>query len=417
MRQKILKPTNLLEVGLLLVVYIALWLAILHSIDLNHYIVLSGGLVLLLLPLRENKRLFYLCFGLLLAVGLLLLFVHGDLVANGLRLLANRLFTVSEARQTYLYDHFPVDAASYAASLRAALLTLGFSSVFLLCIGRLYARRVVVPLLFVAFSVAAAYFGITPSAGYTVAFLLSLGALLLLDAAARRGSFAAIWQTLLLCLVPVCLIIGVTALAFPGESRTVSAWDEQLRDTLAGSTLFYRDTATQAPTQEATLPTEPPEPPTLPDAQDTIFAAHSNTLLVVLVCLLALLLLFLPSVFYDRYKRCVAKNRTGMDSEDNAAAIRACFAYALRWLTAYGLADENQPYAALAPRLKALLSPNYAEEFLRILPLWQEAAYSAHAMPPEARELVQAFAEQTAQAVLEKLGRRKGFLLRLRNGL
>ena len=103
-----------------------------------------------------------------------------------------------------------------------------------------------------------------------------------------------------------------------------------------------------------------------------------KTVILIVLIVWILLLLFVPAVIRDRLQKRRDRNRAGMDSADPAEAIRATFRYALLWLKAAGADAQETPGYDAAYRL------------------WQEAAFSDHAMTEAQRDAIAAFQQTTA---------------------
>ena len=88
-----------------------------------------------------------------------------------------------------------------------------------------------------------------------------------------------------------------------------------------------------------------------------------------------------------------------MDSADHAEAIRATFRYALLWLRAANRDEKTAPGYDAAYRL------------------WQEAAFSDHAMSDAQREQMTAFQRCVSDAIESEAGRLQSWKLRVRNAL
>ncbi|MBQ2323681.1 MAG: hypothetical protein II379_03740, partial [Oscillospiraceae bacterium] len=125
-----------------------------------------------------------------------------------------------------------------------------------------------------------------------------------------------------------------------------------------------------------------------------------------------LVLPFLPFLLLTR-ARCRARARQAAFADaDNAAAIRAMFRHVMDWLQACGLAAENRSFSACEGSAGALLSTDYAAQYAAAVPIWQEAAYSDHAMTAQQRRTVRELLETTEKTLYEKADRRTKFRLK-----
>jgi len=360
---------------------------------------LTGGIPCLLLPLlpdRPRRRV-----ALALAVGslLVLLFLWGTW-GDGVKYALNRLLAASEARQSYLYERFSLTApeGQWPALLRSALLILGLAAGGLLSLP----GKGISLLAFGGLCGVEAYLGLSPTFGWCA--LLTVGILLTL---LERWESSLPW----LAVGALALVWGLTLTLFPGESLPLSTWEEGARDRLALQTVAYGE-----------LPQATPTPPP-PEEDHSQFFQEEDTagalggfqltwtrpMKAGLAIALFALLLFLPALLSDRARRRREANLRALDHPDSAQATRNAFLYALRWLRLGGLDLPNGPYSHLTGPISDRFSPELAGQFQALLPLWQEAAYSAHPIPSEGRQAMRAFADAAKGAAWEKLGRWERF--------
>lgn len=328
---------------------------------------------------------------------------------DGAKLLLNRLFAASEARQAYAYDKFPVPGTAGVAEMRAALLPAGLLTGLFCGLSARFRLRLAPALLFALYAGAAAFLGVSPDAGW---YVLAALALTLIFTEAPTGSFQAAALRRGAALLPLAAVCVAVFLLFPGEDARLSAWDERARDVLALQTVAYADEAREQ-TPETPDPAETAQTGREERAERAgLLNAFGWPELPPLVPVIALfaLLLFVPSIYSDRLKKRRARNRAGLDAADNGESIRAAFLYAVRWLRFGGFSSENRPYGESAGQVEALFSPELREAYETILPLWQEAAYSEHAMDAAQREAMLEFMEQARRSARERLGARGRFL-------
>ena len=305
-------------------------------------------------------------------------------ISGGLAVLSNRLFAASEARQRYLYETFSASADSLVPAV------LWGSALLALCFGWLGAWKKALPgvLAFLMTAAACAYFGVTPGA-FWLLLILSLAALTMLTKLDWRA-FAAV-------MVCAAVIAGLALWLAPGENARISALDDQLRDTLAFTTVTQHKQPenTPAPTPE-TQPEQENKEPMLLQIRESMDA---KTIILIVLIAAILLILFVPAVIRDRLQKRRDQNRAGMDSADHAEAIRATFRYAMLWLRAANRDEKTAPGYDAAYRL------------------WQEAAFSDHAMSDAQREQMTAFQRRVSDAIESEAGRLQSWKLRVRNAL
>lgn len=332
-------------------------------------------------PSRKHRRLVGCALLILLTLTALLFWRQ---VFGGLAGLLNRLFDLSAARQRYLYDNFAVSAISPIPAV------LWGSALTAVCFGWLGAWKRALPgVLAAAFTaVSCAYFGVTPGA----AWLLGILALSGLSMAARSELRAAV-----LLLASAAVIAGLTLWLLPGENARVSVLDDQLRDTLALTTVTQQRQPENAPTPTPeSQPEQENKEPMLLQIRESM---DPKTILLIVLIAVILLVLFVPAILRDRLQKRRDRNRAGMESENNAEAIRATFRYALLWLRA----SESD----------ALEMPGYDAAYK----LWQEAAFSDHAMSDTQRDQMTAFQQTVSDTIQSRAGRRLRWKLRYRYAL
>lgn len=305
-------------------------------------------------------------------------------ISGGLAVLSNRLFAVSEARQRYLYETFSASADSLVPAV------LWGSALLALCLGWLGAWKKALPgvMAFLMTAAACAYFGVTPGT-FWLLLILSLAAFTMLTKLDCRA-FAAV-------MVCAAVIAGLALWLAPGENARISALDDQLRDTLAFTTVTQHKQPenTPAPTPE-TQPEQENKEPMLLQIRESMDA---KTIILIVLIAAILLILFVPAVIRDRLQKRRDQNRAGMDSADHAEAIRATFRYAMLWLRAANRDEKTAPGYDAAYRL------------------WQEAAFSDHAMSDAQREQMTAFQQTVSDAIESEAGRLQSWKLRVRNAL
>ena len=318
------------------------------------------------------------------ALLLLSLLLFSQSISGGLGVLSNRLFAASEARQRYLYETFSASADSLVPAV------LWGSALLALCFGWLGAWKKALPgvLAFLMTAAACAYFGVTPGA-FWLMLILSLAALTMLTKLDWRAFAAA--------LVCAAVIAGLTLWLAPGENARISALDDQLRDTLAFTTVTQHKQPENipAPTPE-TQPEQEKKEPMLLQIRESMDA---KTIILIVLIAAILLILFVPAVIRDRLQKRRDQNRAGMESANNAEAIRATFRYALLWLRA----SESD----------AREIPGYDAAYK----LWQEASFSDHAMSDAQRDQMTAFQKTVSDTIQSRAGMRLRWKLRYRYAL
>ena len=344
--------------AVLLTVVYAVMLATLERLHLLPFVL--SGVAVIFIPPKYRKFLWVA----LAAFAV----VRFGVVWNGTKILANRLFWLSEQTQSYEYSYFNVKGESCAEAVIFFSLLAGMVNCPVILAG--------------LWTVAMAYFGVTPDEVW-LAMLLMAG---LLSALPRQQRW---FFGLVVGVLVLAISLGVANLA-PEPSKAISNLDEQLRDCLAIGAVTY---------EQEPIPTEVPEPEIVPQPE-TEFQQPDHgvqqkviNILFMILAALTLALLFIPAVIKDRAQRRAEKAREGFDDPDHAAAIKAMYLYAQRWRK---LSDSPMEIPAA------------------VKVIWQEAAYSDHAMTAEQREIVHAFMVETAHAVWNAADKKKQVYIRYR---
>ena len=407
-----------------LALYAALSLAFTSVLDIPLYLpaLLSGTVILtlaVLMPPRWSRAI--LLVSLALPLGVMALSTARD----GAMLIANRLYDASEAVNAYAYDYFDVPDAT---PLHAALPWLALSGGALCAFSA--RRRLGALALFLALASIEAYFGVTPPAWQNL-LLFALLALLLIQGKGRA------WND-------VALLTGLTVIALavfllaPRPNASVEAYSEHLRDELGivasnavrpavqpeeeaaaahqesrqHEELANIDVAAESGRQKFERRTEQEQVISLPRRIN-----YGRVALLLLAIIALLIVPFLPFLLLNRAKRCAARRRASFDVEDNAAAICAMFSHTMRWLRACGLQTGNRPFAQCEEAVKLLTSEDYAAQYAEAVTIWQEAAYSEHAMNKEQRAAIRALLTKTETTLYEKANKRTRFRLKYKECL
>jgi hypothetical protein len=370
----------------------------------------AAAVVLALLPRRRAAGLAAL--GALIAAAVVVALTWPSAL-DGAKLVLNRLFAASEAKQTYTYEKFSLSAQADAwpSLFRAVLLPLGLGAAAVLGPVCRRARMAAAAGCLLALAGAVSYLGVSPSVPWLLALAGAAAAALWTPCAAPLLAL----RSALGAGLALALVCGAVLLWLPGEDLRLSAWEEDARDRLAAVTVAYADRS-----QAENTPEEDPAQADRAFEQEEDAAADlggdeqdwTRPLSIAAVILALAMLLFVPAVLSDRLKKRRARNRAGLDDPDHAAAIRAAFLYALRWLRLGGLEAANTPFSGYAPQVEDRFSPAVRASYEAVLPLWQEAAYSGHHMDGGQRRQMADFLDETQQLVWAALPRRKRLLAR-----
>ena len=333
-------------------------------------------------------------------------------VRAGAMELANRLFAFSEASNAYAYEYFE-QASGEAVSVRPALLCAALLCAAVCALAR---RKAFVPVsLFVLLVLFQTYFGVTPGIWRNLFVFACLAFLV----CGRKTDI----RTGAVPVVLFALIAAVVLTAVPRPIAAVEEYSEHLRDELgrtmmhitqpeppqaAGvnevheeSRLSEEDANIDASSEQGQRPFEHQT-----QAEKEISRPHRVDWLKIVLWLLALVAVlvvpFAPFLLVNRARRRSREKRAAFSDEDNATAICAMFRHTVDWLCACGMKTENRPFAQCCDGAAALVSEEYGERYAEAARIWEEAAYSDHAMDGDQRELVRDLMEETEKTLYER---------------
>lgn len=367
---------------------------------------IPGLLAAFTLPLIRKSKTAIIAAAAVLSVAAVVFAAFYSDASDGLLAFLNRLMAASELRQAYKYEMFAVASSpeTVMRGIRLAAISFGLAAGVFAGVFTRLSCEAVAAVFTMLFAAAAAYLGILPETGWCI---FACAATLL--ALCTRAGFKL--HTVVCVGLALCAVCLVCVYALPSESAAASELNDLIRDSLAGQTAVYGDPSVSEDNnrqeQENNFQTvEKPE-------DDTPQGMTLGTdIYPYLLILLFALVLFIPAVLSDRRKKRLAALHEGMDSEDNAVCIRAMFLCAMRWMRRGGCEMLNAPFSEYADQIEQRLSHELKAEFEEVLPLWQEAAYSAHAMQPEQREKMREFMVSVSGFVTENSGRIKKLLIK-----
>ena len=341
---------------------------------------------------------------------------------ESLKCLCNLVFAASEAVNAYAYDYFEVsDAASPVLAL--GLLVTAAAGVLLLAYLR--GSKIVPLLAALALAGGEIWFGLTPPAAVNV-LIFALLALLALPVDTLRGRLV-----FLLAVMAVFLTVQLLA---PGVRMGVEEASEHVRDRLdaaeqlvSGADYTPQQEPPKTAREENRLDTETAGE-TSGDTQNTQDYQHIYEqeqeisrpkridylkIAVLTILILALLTLpFLPFVLFDARRRKAMERRAAFDSPDCGEAIRAMFLHLTAYLDHCGKGVGNRPFSQWDAALAQTVSPEYAAQFRHAAALFEESAYSTHAMGEEQRAELQSLLTGTERLLYDNANRKTKFRLK-----
>ena len=337
-------------------------------------------------------------FCLLLAGGLLfLLFLLLFPARESTLSLLNRLFDMSESRNAYVYDHFPV--ASAPGPLPSFILLILFSAIW--CLFLFTVRSPWLNLLTAALlSVLQAYLGL-PLPGAVNVLLYALLGLPLLRLS-RRG---------LSCAAALILVFFLICLLFQGAFAPVEQASEQVRDLLS---LTLEPSSLSRELQGVLKGRHVHDRSLLPgdggagegQAFHLVLLTEKQisrppwmdwgkTVLLLLGSLAVILLPFLPVILMESKRQKRQALRLLWQDMEPRQAVQAAFPRVVSCLDAAGFSQGNLLFRAWEEGLQVSLSPEYAADFGTCAEIYEKAVYSDGALLKEERDRVLALYDDT----------------------
>jgi|GEM_PF-1106785 len=394
--------------------------------------ILAVGLVVLIVQSAAVflKGVKFTAFSVTIAVSILLIFVLSQDIRDGLKLIANQLFALSEQYQAYMYSHFAVGAPPENHEKLVFLALVPLMAIGGLISGILMRQKSRILFLCAAaiFAGTQIYFGIFPAPFWNIAFFAAAAVSLIFDA----GQEFRLTRSLTLFLAALVLLTSVVGFAYSGESAALSELSESLRDKFdeklerpLGALLSTQETMPQEQILDLRLREESvgqnegshSGAQFETEREESFSGSQLGTAtaqrLWVLWLIFAAFLLGAGIWVFIKVRKDM-KIRANFDSENHQIAINSMFMYLMRWLVMFGLEPQNCTYPEYAAEIETLLAREYAAEYVAATALWQEAVYSLHEMTPDNRAQMRAFLEHSVQLICEKVGFFAGLRIRLK---
>ncbi len=341
----------------------------------------------------------------LMVICLLLLFLLPE-ARRGLMALCNRLFAVSEARNNYAYQYFSVSPDQSTAPAVCLLILLAAS---LAVLALLLRSRVFVLGIMAVLTLFLCYFGLALPLWLCVPLYAGFAALLMRRPVSVRG---------LAVFVASCLAVSLLILlVFPGVDTTLENVSEQVRDRLSRMAESLSRDLWESPEEETetrhvhTRSLTEGEQDAAPEKsfrlitreEQQISAPHWVDVLKIILLLLltaALVILpFLPFLWLNAQKRKARALRGVFESSNISEAVSAIFTRIISWLEATGNGGGNRLYRDWPQSLPDTLPEGYASRFSRCAADYEEAVYSFHPLPEEARHRAMSLLKETEETL------------------
>ena len=341
----------------------------------------------------------------LMVICLLLLFLLPE-ARRGLMALCNRLFAVSEARNNYAYQYFsvPPDQSTAPAVCLLILLAASLAVLALLLCSRVFVLGIMAVLTFFL-----CYFGLALPLWLCVPLYAGFAVLLMRRPVSVRG---------LAVFVASCLAVSLLILlVFPGVDTALENVSEQVRDRLSRMTESLSRDLLESPEEETetrhvhTRSLTEGEQDAAPEKsfrlitreEQQISAPHwVDVLKIILLLLLTAVLVilpFLPFLWLNAQRRKARALRGVFESSNISEAVSAIFTRIISWLEATGNGGGNRLYRDWPQSLPDTLPEGYASRFSRCAADYEEAVYSFHPLPEEARHRAMSLLKETEETL------------------
>ena len=365
-------------------------------------------------PVRQiHDKMGRMTAALCLAAVVLVLLFFLPAARESLKCLLNRLFSASEAVNTYVYDRFSIAAD---ASPTLALLLLGGLMAVLLLLSFLRRSRLIPFLFALLLAFAEIWLGLTPPPLLNALFFVLLMLLVLRIRDPRNAG------AVLLASAAVFLFISAV---FPGVNAAQEEQSELARDRL--DVLEQRITGTYA--EENSTAQSAREENRLHEGADAgskddtrndrgyqhLYeqeqqisrpqrVRYLKIILLTLGILALLTLPFAPFLFFNAKRKRSLARRAEFASPDCAEAIRAMFLHLTAYLDACGMGAGNCSFSRWPERLSGHMPADYVQEYRYAASLFSEAAYSTHPMTEEQRTNMEKFLDETERILYAEAG-------------
>ena len=348
-------------------------------------------------------------------------------LADGFRLVFNRLFEVSEQYQYYRYVMFHINSPEslWDGNIAIALVIIAAFFALLSMVLSFTSRKSPVIVLFTIVSMAQVYFGVFPSAVWNIILFAAFALMLVSRREVKVTADFRTYATIVAFLILVAVIIRVIN---PGTSLRFSELSESIRDHFDTRVSQISGTLLNTPDRSGRgLVTEPesralnivdvrddslnemPHDDYYVEYDERIWGAEIGaagpvpSLLPILLGVIALAVIVAVIRLLPPLRK-VAVRQKNFALDDCPVAINNMFIYMLEWLAVYGLKRKNIVFSAYAPQLSALVSQQYAKEYESIAALWCEAVYSNHTIGEPERQRMRQFLDKTKSIVWKNSG-------------
>lgn len=367
-------------------------------------------IIVTLVKTKVNERFRLITMIVIVVILAAALIILRKYIGNGLALIVNGIFEMSEDSQAYIYDMYSVGSkgdSSPGLCIGIAAAWCSAAAGFLIALPGERWRGLINTVILLAVMVCYAYFGVIPYWAGTMAliaaFLLSAGS----------GRLNSAWPIIL----AVLLVFGGITLLDPGENYTVSRANENLRDLFAFKTALIQ--GSDSSSMEDEYMDEEEDWSTEDDSEyyEEDYEEGSIWKLIAIIMIPVALIAAALIWLHIRLSRKRKAIRADINSKDPNTAIGAMFPYAVRWLQCIGINVSNTAFSELAPAVKADMDGDYAARYDSMLNMWREAVFSNHELTEENRATMAAFMRDTISIAKKRSGLKEKLKVRFKYAL
>ena len=362
---------------------------------------------------KQTGKRFAAIFAAGIAICLLLLLLIPE-ANRGVQALCNRLFTASEAVNSYEYFRFSVQDNQNVVPAAFLLLCI---PVLLLAVTAVIRSRLTALGIMAACTLFQVYFGLAFSAWINIPLYGLLGLWMMMRPFSRKRIMAFCAFVLLVSLLVLILLPGVDA-----ATETAS---EQARDRLARLAEKIAGTVPEMPAGETETrhihtrslengdreaETEQEFRLVTVEEEQISMPYWINWMKVIMLLLLAVALVtvpFVPFLVLNARKKKAQAIRKTFDSDNVSEAVQAIFRQIILWLEIFNHGAEILLYRDWAGLLPDSLPEDYSDRFTRCAADFEEAFYSNHEMPEQKRRNALKLLKDTETALWKTANRRQ----------
>lgn len=355
---------------------------------------------------RKNPSAWWMMGLFLLSMLLLLVIPEAN---HGAQALMNRIFEASERVNAYLYDRFPVDAGQ---SVTLTVLLLSFAAFGLFFLIILSGSRMPALVFMACCAAFQVYFGLSFPPWVNVP-LFAVFTLWMSEHPLDRKKARIV--------LAVIAAVSLTVMIFaPGTNAVIEAASENVRDWFSRTAGQIAGTVRETATGENetrhvhTQSLMPGGQEAQPDREYRLVTVEEEQIsmphwvnylrigLLLLLVIALVILPFLPFLLLNARRKKALEMRKAFQSENVSEAFCAIFQHVIAWLEATGNGAGNLPYVQWSESLRHDLPEQYSDHFARCAAVFEEAAYSNHALAEEQRRQALNLLDETEQWLISR---------------